>query len=100
MKATHVTRANSSTAPLLENRSKKAQHKKIIKPNKKRVAFETPNNDNDEEQTSEDEDELAGLHEHGNKALQQSPGVENQRPNKDLPFKDVPEIAFVPSGRT
>lgn len=97
--ATRVTRANPSAAPPPEDRSKKAQHKKIIKSNKKRVAFEIPNNDDDEEQTSEDEDELAGSREQGNKNPQRSPGVEFQRPNKDLPFKGVPEVAFEPLGK-
>jgi len=67
---TQVTRANPSATPPLEDRSKRAQHKKFTKPNKEKIAFAMPNDDDDEGQSSEDEDKVVGPQEQGNNSPQ------------------------------
>jgi len=97
--ATRVTRANPSAAPPPEDHTRKAPSKKIHKTVKKKVAFEVPEMNDDEEQDSDDEGDPKGPPEESRNAPRQTPDPGQQRPNKDLPFKDVPEVAYVPLGK-
>jgi len=99
MMAMHVTRANPSAAPPPEDRTRKAPSKKIHKTVKKKVAFEVPEVNDDEEQDSVSKDEPKGSPEEGQNTPRQSLGSGQQRMNKDLPFRDVPEVAYVPLGK-
>jgi hypothetical protein len=95
--ATRVTRANPDVAPPPEDRSRKAQYKKNQKSIKKTVTFEEQSDD--DEQDPEDDDENEDPQESSKKAPPRSFESGNQRPNKDLPFRDVPEVAYVPLGK-
>jgi hypothetical protein len=98
--ATRATRANPSVAPPPEDRSRKALIKKNPKTYKKKVTFEEEIEDNDEEeQVSDDEAEQEESREQSRNPPSRSPKSGDQRMNNDLPFKDVPEVAYVPLGK-
>jgi len=92
--ATRVTRANPNAAPPPEDRPRKAQYKKNQKTIKKAVTLE-----DDEEQDSGSDDEPKNSIEIRRNPSSRSFETGNQKKNNDLPFKDVPEVAYVPLGK-
>jgi hypothetical protein len=96
--ATRATRANPSVEPPPEDRSKEALMKKNPKTHKK-VSFEEIEDDDEEEQVSYEGTEPGKSREMSRNPPPRSPRAGDQRTNNDLPFKDVPEVAYVPLGK-